>query len=179
MSPPDLTALLGEARDLIRRYQSGRSGRTDAFQAFADLTNLILHQTVVDPSGLVRLTYGPRRDEPVVGGAAGPNDPVPLTDGRYLRLTTQLFFENTPHGRRANVKMASFQYQLDREGEQDAVRSTDEPSPSPMVAQEAQASDLRRFLVRRGPHPYCPARAGDLVRTIADSLAICIAGVTC
>ena len=72
----------------------------------------------MDPSGLVRLTYGPRRDEPVVGGAAGPNDPVPLTDGRYLRLTTQLFFENTPHGRRANVKMASFQYQLDREGEQ-------------------------------------------------------------
>ena len=133
MSPPDLAALLGEARDLTRRYQAGRR---EAFQAFGDLASLILHQTVLDPSGVVRLTYGPRREEPVLGGAAGPGDPVLLTDGRYLRLTMQLFFEDTPpHGRRAKVKMSSFQYQLDREGEQwifryDYVREPPEPHPA-------------------------------------------------
>lgn len=132
MSPPDLATLLGEARALTQQYQSGRPG---AFQAFADLASLILHHTVLDPAAGVRLTFGPRREEPVLGGFNGPNDPVLLIDGRYLRLTTQLFFEDTPGGRRAKVKMSSFQYQMDRDGEAwifryDYVREPPAPHPA-------------------------------------------------
>jgi hypothetical protein len=84
---------------------------------------------------MVRLTYGPRREEPVLGGAAGPQDPLLLTDRRYLRLTMQFFFEDTPQGRRAKVKMSSFQYQLDRESERwifryDYVREPPAPHPA-------------------------------------------------
>ena len=102
-------------RDLTQRY---RSGRPEAFQAFCDLASLLLHQTILAPGGGVRLTYGPRRDEPVLGGWNGPDDPLPLTDGRYLRLMVILFFEDRREGRRAKVKALN--------------ESTSRPSGSPL-----------------------------------------------
>jgi hypothetical protein len=115
----------------------------------ADLAKLILHHTVLPPTGVVRLTYGPRREEPVVGGATGPTDPVRLTDGRYLRLTIQLFFEDTPQGRRAKVKMSSFQYQLDSKGERwifryDYVREPPAPHPAMHLQIRGTLKERRR-----------------------------------
>lgn len=120
-------------RDLTQRY---KSGRPEAFQAFCDLASLLLHQTVLTPAGGVRLAYGtPRGDEPVLGGWNGPDDPLPLMDGRYLRVMVILFFEDTPEGRRAKVKASSFQYQLDREGDRwvfryDYLREPPAPHPA-------------------------------------------------
>lgn len=121
-------------RDLTRRY---KSGRPDAFRAFRDLASLLLHQTILAPSGGVGLVSGPRRDEPepVLGGWNGPDDPLPLTDGHYLRVMVILFFEDTPEGRRAKVKASSFQYQLDREGDRwvfryDYLREPPAPHPA-------------------------------------------------
>lgn len=132
MSPPELPGLLGEVRDLTHRY---KSGRPEALEAFADLASLLLHNTVLARTGAVRLTYGPERDEPVLGGWEGPDDPLPLTDGRYLRTTIKLFFEETPQGRRAKVRWSSFQYQLDREGDRwifryDYLREPPDPHPA-------------------------------------------------
>lgn len=53
----------------------------------------------------------------VVGGWKGPDDPVPLNDGRYLRLAITLELVDTPKGPQLKVFESSFQYQLDRDGE--------------------------------------------------------------
>lgn len=133
MSRPDLPALLGQVRDLTQRY---KSGRPEAFQAFCDLASLLLRLTILAPAGGVRLAYGiPRGDEPVLGGWNGPDDPLPLTDERYLRIMVILFFEDTPQGQRAKVKASSFQYQLDRAGDRwvfryDYLRQPPAPHPA-------------------------------------------------
>lgn len=47
----------------------------------------------------------------------GPDDPVPLTDGRFLRFGIFLYLEHTQDGPRVKVSSSSFQYQMDREGD--------------------------------------------------------------
>ena len=78
---------------------------------------LLLRRTVLATRGNLRLFWGPRRDEAVLGGWDAPGDPLPLANGRYLRLTMALYFEDSPAGRRAKVRQSSFQYQLDRDDE--------------------------------------------------------------
>ena len=135
MPPPDLPHLLGQIRDLTRCYKAGRN--PDSFEAFRELVFLLLSITVLDQSGGVRLSAGPRRDEivRVLGGWAGPDDPLLLNGGRFLRLTITLYLEDTGQEARVKVRNSSFQYQADRDGEQwifryDYVREPPDPHPS-------------------------------------------------
>jgi hypothetical protein len=132
---PDLPHLLGQVRDLTRRYRAGRN--PDSFEAFKDLAFLMLSHTVMDRAGGLRLIAGPRRDEVVrvLGGWTGPDDPIPLCDGRFLRTTVTLYLEQTNDGPRVKVRNSSFQYQADRSGKlwifrYDYVREPPEPHPS-------------------------------------------------
>jgi hypothetical protein len=89
----------------------------------------------LDASDAVRLTMGPRRDRAVLSGWRGPGDPLRLTDGRLLRLTIVLYLEETRYGSRLKVDDASYQYQLDRIGDQwvfryDYLRNPPAPHPA-------------------------------------------------
>lgn len=133
MSRPDrLDALLGEVRDLTSRYQSGSR---DSFQAFRNLADRLLRLTVLDNArGATRLSAGPRANTFVLGGWNGPDDPLPLNDGRYLRLAVGLYLEDTSDAPRLKVEHSSYQYQGDQEGDQwifryDFLRNPPDPYP--------------------------------------------------
>lgn len=135
MPLPDLPGLLGQVRALTARYRAGQV--PDSFEAFRELVHLLLSNTVLDSSGGVRLFLGPRRDTTlrVLGGWSGPDDPLPLNDGRFLRLTMTLYLEGTDDGPRVKVRSSSFQYQADRNGDRwicryDYIRQPPEPHPS-------------------------------------------------
>jgi hypothetical protein len=133
LSPPDLDALLGQVRFLTDRYKAGRS--PDSFEAFRELTDLLFRLTILHPSGGVNLIGGPRRDAYALGGWGGPDDPLPLRNGTFLRLAMNLYLENTPDGPRVKVSQSSLQYQVDRGGGQwifryDYLRQPPDPHPS-------------------------------------------------
>lgn len=50
------------------------------------------------------------------------NDPVPLTDGRYLRLTVRLYVAPPTEGSRLKVESYSYQYHMNWEGDHLVVR---------------------------------------------------------
>ncbi|MBI3030945.1 MAG: hypothetical protein HYY64_15680 [Candidatus Rokubacteria bacterium] len=133
MSRPDpLDALLGEVRDLTARYQSGSR---ESFLAFRDLADRLLRLTVLHESGAARLSAGPRPNTFVLGGWNGPDDPLPLNNGRFLRVTVGLYLEGTEHGPRLKVEQSSYQYQEDREGDRwifryDFLRNPPAPHPA-------------------------------------------------
>lgn len=115
MSLPERTARLAEARHLTAAYQAGGPG---AAQAFRDLADLLLRLTILAPEGSVRFSSGPRGTaDLVLGGWSGPDDPLPLRDGRYLRLTVRLYVAPVAEQNRLKVASSSYQYQVDREGE--------------------------------------------------------------
>ncbi len=115
MSLPERTARLAEARRLTAAYQAGGP---DAAQAFRELAALFLRLTILAPEGGVRFSSGPRGTaDLVLGGWGGPDDPLPLRDGRYLRLTVRLYIAPPAEQNRLKVASSSYQYQLDREGE--------------------------------------------------------------
>lgn len=118
MCLPEGPARLAEARKLTALYQEGGPG---AFEAFRALASLLLALTVLDTQrGVVRLTRLPGMgDRAALGGWDGPQDPVPLNDGRWLRVSVGLYLEPTPGGTRLKVSDASYQYQMDREPEPD------------------------------------------------------------
>jgi hypothetical protein len=66
----------------------------------------------------------------------GPTDPVPLTDGRYLRVSVSMGLVDTPDGPRLKVFKSGYQYQVDQTGEEwicryDYLREPgDNPHPS-------------------------------------------------
>lgn len=102
--------------------------------AFRNLASILLHYTILSPTGGIRLFYGPG-DEPLLGGWERPGDPLPLTDGCYLRVTVTLYLEDTPEGMRMKVRSSSYQYQMDREGDRwifryDFLRSPPDPYPA-------------------------------------------------
>jgi len=113
-----LPETLAEVRDLSARYQSGKA---DAFDAFRNLVSLIFHATILSANGSVRLSFGPGRDL-VLGGWRGPTDPLPLTNGTFLRVSMMPYREETEHGPRVKVRSSSYQYQLDADGEQPVFR---------------------------------------------------------
>ena len=82
---------------------------------------------------------GPRgRPEFVLGGWRGRHDPLPLTDGRYLRLSVRLYVAPVEELSRLKVASSSYQYQLDREGDRwvfryDYIRNPPDPHPSAHV----------------------------------------------
>lgn len=109
--PPDLATVLGEIRAHTAEFKAGDDGSPYAFQQLA----VRLLGLTVARSHSLRLTGGPRRDYWVLSGMEGPLDPVPLTNGRYLRTTVSLYLDRAAG--RLKVSKASYQYQLDEEGE--------------------------------------------------------------
>ena len=132
LSPPnDLSGTLGQVRDLSKQYLAGDES---AFAAFRELVSLLLHSTILDPSGTVRLAYG-QGPNPVLGGWSGPTDPLRLTSGNFLRLSVGLYREEATEGPRVKVSTSSFQYQLDATGDQwvfryDYLRTPPDPHPA-------------------------------------------------
>ena len=53
----------------------------------------------------------------VLGGWRGPTDPLPLNDGRFLRISVTLHLAPSEGNRRLKVEESSYQYQLDSEGD--------------------------------------------------------------
>lgn len=130
--PHDLHHLLGEVRDLTRRYQLGDQ---ESFQAFHRLTALLLELTILAQPGAVRLSRGPRAGTFALGGWKGPTDPLPLNDKRYLRLSMRLFLAAADDRFYLKVEDSSYQYQMDLEGRQwifryDYLRYPDHPNPA-------------------------------------------------
>lgn len=93
------------------------AGRPDSLAAFRDLANLLLRLTAMRESTAMRLSYvNGRRDRGVLGGMGGPTDPVPLNDGRYLRVSASMALIDTDEGVRLKMLTAGYQYQADPEG---------------------------------------------------------------
>lgn len=136
MSLPERDALLGRARELTETYK-GRGPQ--AADAFRELTDFLLRLTILAPAGGVRFASGPRGTQDLVlGGWSGPDDPLPLRDGRYLRLTMRLYIAPETEGSRLKVATSSYQYQMDREGERwilryDYLRNPPDPHPAAHV----------------------------------------------
>jgi hypothetical protein len=111
------------------------AGGPEAFAPFRELAALLLGLTVLHHDGMVRLSYGPTgRDRAVLGGAAGPTDPLPLNDGRFLRLSVSLYLDpDDERGRLLKVSTSSYQYQADEAGKGWIVRYDylREPGPDP------------------------------------------------
>lgn len=111
--PRDANALRAEVRELTERY---RSGGRPAFVALENLIGLLLRLTVLHRSGVVRLWRQHHPDRATIGGARFILDPLPLNDGRLLRLAIDLFLaRDDPRGPLLKVSRSSFQYQLDPE----------------------------------------------------------------
>jgi hypothetical protein len=110
-------------------------GGPAAFGAFRDLGALLFGLTVLRHDGIIRLSYGPTgRDRAVLGGATGPTDPLPLNDGRFLRLSVSLYLDlDDERGRLLKVSTSSYQYQADQAGKRWIARYDylREPGPDP------------------------------------------------
>jgi hypothetical protein len=111
------------------------AGGPETFPAFEELTAVLFGLTVLREGGMVRLAYGPTgRDRAALGGAGGPTDPLPLNDGRFLRLSVSLYLAtDDERGRLLRVDKSSYQYQADQAGKRwifryDYLR---EPGPDP------------------------------------------------
>lgn len=89
-------------------------GGEQAFEAFAELANLLLRLTVLDPSGGVRLLRDQRNPSWRVMTGWSLNRPLPLRDGNYLRMNVALYLSDDGLMR---VKDSDYQYQLDEESE--------------------------------------------------------------
>lgn len=89
----------------------------ESFAAFRNLVQLLLSQTIMSDHDAVRLVRGPRTDFRLLGGYRGPTEPIELRDGRFLRVTMNLFWVSTEEGNRVKVDTSNFQYQTDKGGD--------------------------------------------------------------
>jgi len=136
-TPPELAKRLARVRQLTDEYKAGDKRSFDAVRNLADF---LLRLTVLKPSGGVRLAsiQGPTKRF-VAGGWNGPDDPLPLNDGKYLRLAITLELVETKDGPRLKVFESSIQYQADRDGKDwifryDYLRYSPNPHPFPDFA---------------------------------------------
>lgn len=91
------------------------AGGREAVEPLADLFALLLGLTVMAiPQGAVRAFYGPDPLKFVLGGRKDPVDPLPLRDGRFLRMTVSLYVDVEDRNY-LKVEQASYQYQDGRE----------------------------------------------------------------
>lgn len=168
---------LAEARALTERY---RAGGQDALDAFLELVSLLLNLTILDPAGAVRYSTGPRPNVAVLGGWRGPTDPLPLTNGHFLRLTMVVYLELTEPGSRLKVAESSYQYQLDRYGEQwvfryDYLRRP--PPPYPASHLQIRGNLIERCLpddlpLSRVHFPVGRLSLEAVIRLLVDQLGV-------
>ena len=111
--PPDVPELLGRVRELTTAFKAGNQA---SIRAFRDLATLLFGLTVGADGSVPRLTYGATRDKATLGGMGGPQDPLRLRDGNYLKVVSFLYLANTENGTRLKVRDSSYQYQLDTDG---------------------------------------------------------------
>jgi hypothetical protein len=113
-NPFDLSFQLGEVR---RLNQILRQGGAEAISAYRELVNLLLRSTVMHEHGVVKLIRLSTDPTKAVIGGKGSFDPIPLTNGHYLRLFALLYLApEPPHY--LKVEDCSYQYQRDPGGTQ-------------------------------------------------------------
>jgi hypothetical protein len=153
----------------------------DSLEAFRELAAFLLALTAMDASGGVRITYHSNdRSRGVLGGWGGPTDPIPLRDGRHLRLSVSVELHETPHGTRLKVMTSSYQYQSDREGDDWICRYDNlrvpgaDPHPQSHVqinagfrGQAVPAVDLRRVHFPTGRMPL-----EGVIRLLAEQFGV-------
>lgn len=109
-----LPPLRSELDELIRETKAGGSGSLRSFQA---LVSTMLQLTVIADGHAPRLWYLPdSREAATLGGVRAFNDPLPLRNGAYLRLTMNLRLAERQE-RWLKVGKSSYQYQLRPEDE--------------------------------------------------------------
>lgn len=89
--------------------------RAASIPPFRELVQLLLSHTVLAPHHPGPRLYWPgnRRDRADLAGREHFQEPLPLRDGRYLKMAIGLFLEGTPEGRRVKVSDSAYQYQVD------------------------------------------------------------------
>jgi len=118
-------------------------GKPAAFGAFNKVLAKLLHLTIMKPDGhltLQGLEGGRGRAQKLIRGSKGP---IPLRDGRFLRLTISLYIEPTEKGPRFKTWQSSFQYQKDFDGKDwifryDYLRAPEGSYPSAHVQVRGQ-----------------------------------------
>lgn len=175
--PHDLQYLLGEVRELTRRYKRGDQ---ESFEAFRYLTAKLLELTILAHPGAVILSKGPRAGTFALGGWNGPTDPLPLNDGRYLRLSMTLFLEPADNHFYLKVYDSSYQYQMDPEGRQwifryDYLRYPDHPKPaSHLQIQGGLSEDClpERKQLKNVHFPDARVSLEAVIRLLAEQFAV-------
>jgi hypothetical protein len=182
---PDPQPHIARTRELTRRYKLGDKQSAEAFR---ELATFLLQLTVAkrDHRGLwLARAAGPAAaTKATLQASTEPGSPVPLNDGRFLRLHFLLERMHTPDGWRLKVQESSFQYQADQDGERWIVRYDylREPGPDPHPQAHLQVRGLlteSAVPVRRGllEHVHFPTGRVPLeavIRLLADQF-----GVTC
>ncbi|HCG00885.1 MAG TPA: hypothetical protein DEV93_10130 [Chloroflexi bacterium] len=106
---------MDEERDRLRAEarRLANESRTE-IRPFRDLVHVLLANSVMDAHYAGPAVYYAQgtRDRGDLGGLGRVLAPVPLRDGRWLRLAISLYVENTEHGRRLKAAQSSFQYQV-------------------------------------------------------------------
>jgi len=94
--------------------RSYKRGGKDSPQAFCDLLNLLLANTVMAVGASLHLQQGERRNNYIVGGRLLA--PIQLRDGKFLRVYYGLAIQGTSEGPRLKVINSGFKYQVDIDG---------------------------------------------------------------
>ena len=76
---------------------------------------LLLSHTILEAHHPGPGLYWPtgRRDRADLAGRGKPQEPLPLRDGRFLKVGIALFITDTDKGRRVKVSDSAYQYQAD------------------------------------------------------------------
>lgn len=76
---------------------------------------LLLSHTILEAHHPGPGLYWPtgRRDRADLAGRGKPQEPLPLRDGRFLKVGIALFIADTDKGRRVKVSDSAYQYQAD------------------------------------------------------------------
>ena len=182
-SPPDPQPHIDRVRELTRRFKRGDKRSPEAFR---ELATFLLHLTVAKPDHhglwLARAAGPAAATKATLQASTEPGVPVPLNDGRFLRLHFLLERMHTPDGWRLKVLESSFQYQLDPEGEHWMVRYDylREPGPDPHPQAHLQIRGglieagvpLRRGLLEHVHFPTGRVPLEAVIRLLADQFSV-------
>lgn len=113
-TPPDLQALLAKTRQLVTQTLAGGPG---SFESFQGLLNHLFNLTILKQDGSIKLFRLPSARHKAMFGGWNPQDPLPLNDGHYLRVSGNLYLASKEGGGFLKVENCSYQYQLDQGGQ--------------------------------------------------------------